>query len=183
MTRTIALIAAAAALAGCASSSPKNASAGALPPKVAAASRPADKASFDQIKQLAGTWQMKDEKGEVQDASIFAVSSNGSVVREIMFPGTQHEMTNVYHLDGPSLIMTHYCAVGNQPRMRATETGGERIHFKFDSVTNLTKAQDHVMSDMTLVIKDQDTILEEWRSQADGKVAEQPMVFTLTRKK
>ncbi|MEZ6019293.1 MAG: hypothetical protein R3F17_04090 [Planctomycetota bacterium] len=41
-------------------------------------------------------------------------------MREIMFPGQPFEMTNVYRLDGNDLCVTHFCAVGNQPQMRAT---------------------------------------------------------------
>jgi len=53
---------------------------------------------------------------------------------------TDHEMTNVYHMDGPTLVMTHYCAAGNQPRLRAASGTSGTIDFKTDSVTNWTAA-------------------------------------------
>src|SRR2546421_11290186 len=99
------------ALAGCASTAA---------PHAATPATDAQRAALlDRVKQLQGTWEMTDDKGKNQVASVFAVSSNGSVVREIMFPGGPHEMTNVYHMDGPTMVMTHYCAMGNQPRLRA----------------------------------------------------------------
>ncbi len=107
-------------------------------PRIVSAAAPEQEAMFTQIKALSGKWSVKGSdanmKGEIQ----FAVSSNDSIVRETMFPGTPHEMTNVYHLDGPSVVMTHYCAMGNQPRMRATTGDKSQIAFHCDSVTNMT---------------------------------------------
>ena len=40
----------------------------------------------------------------------FRVTSAGSVVQETMFPGSDHEMVNMYSVDGDKLLMTHYCA-------------------------------------------------------------------------
>jgi hypothetical protein len=189
MVRTAAVLLAASILTGCACTDcdcGASASAGAMAntgPKPVAAARASDKAAFEQLKKLEGTWQMKDESGNAIDAAVFEVSSNGSVVREIMFPGSEHEMTNLYHFDGPSLVMTHYCAVGNQPRMRSKDATPQRMAFAFDSVTNMTAPDQHVMASMTLVVKDDDTIIEEWRSMVNGKEAEHNPNFELTRKK
>jgi hypothetical protein len=152
---------------------------------VAPASDAHKAAMLGRIKALAGTWEMTDDKGQSQIASIFVVSSDGHVVREIMFPGSQHEMTNMYHMDGDTLIVTHYCAVGNQPRMRApaTDASADRITFVFDSVTNKTSADQTCMGNMTIVFVDAQTIRQEWRStKADG-ASEDHADFTLTRKK
>lgn len=138
---------------------------------------------FDQVAKLAGTWEMKDEKGQTQTASVFAVTAGGSAVREIMFPGGHHEMTNLYHMDGPTLVLTHYCAAGNQPRMRAA--AGDKPHtldFKFDSVTDLHDANDHYMGQMSLTLVDNDHIKQEWYSFVGGKL-EGPTTFEMTRKK
>ena len=48
----------------------------------------------------------------------FKTSAAGTVVMETMNPGTGHEMINMYHVDGDDLLLTHYCAGNNQPRMR-----------------------------------------------------------------
>ena len=72
------------------------------------------------ISELAGDWQMTDENGVTHRASRFVVTSGGSAVREIMWPGQAMEMTNLYHMDGGALVCTHYCAAGNQPRMVAS---------------------------------------------------------------
>lgn len=138
-------------------------------------------ALLDTMKSLEGAWTMVDPEGKTITASVFSVSSSGSVVREIMFPGQPHEMTNVYHMDGPTMVVTHYCAAGNQPRMRArpgTEPGV--IAFEFDSVTNLTKPDEHRMDGLVLTIKDSDHVVAKWTSST-GTDAEETMVFELTR--
>ena len=114
------------------------------------------------VRALEGSWAL----GEGEHAGVieFQLTSNGSVVRELMFPGDEHEMTNMYSLDGNSLVMTHYCSVGNQPRMRATAVEGNRIVFESDGVGDLKAADEHYMGAMTLVLVDDDTIEQHWVS-------------------
>ena len=157
---------------GCATSQPH---------AVAAATPQQTAAMFGQVKSLEGTWEMTDEKGNTMVAAVFAVSSNGSVVREVMFPGAPHEMTNVYHMDGPTLLVTHYCAEGNQPVMRARTATPGRIAFEFDSITNFTDPSGSYMGELTLVIVDKNHLRQEWVSFKDGK-AQAPTVFELKRR-
>ena len=138
------------------------------------------------ITQLAGDWEMTDEHGTAHLAARFAVTSAGSAVREIMFPGEPHEMTNLYHMDGGNLVLTHYCAAGNQPRMvasKAAETDdGVVFHFGLDDVSNLRASHDHYMGDMTLTILKSGNIRQDWRSyDREGNLTE-PTVFSLSRR-
>ena len=50
-------------------------------------------------------------------------------------------MATVYHLDGQDLMLTHYCSIANQPRMKASSVtqNGSRIEFDFLDITNLIK--------------------------------------------
>lgn len=138
-------------------------------------------AMLDRVKALAGTWEMSGPDGKTATI-VFGVTAAGSAVREVMFPGTEHEMTNVYHMDGESLVVTHYCGSGNQPRMRASSTSGSRIDFEFDSVTNMTAADQDTMANLSLVWIDADHIQQEWRSYKAGKPSPHA-VFDLHRRK
>jgi hypothetical protein len=140
---------------------------------------------LDRVKTLAGEWEMEDEKGVWSVSTVFSVSSNGSVVREVMFPGSPHEMTNMYHMDGNSLVMTHYCAMGNQPRMRATQAVGNSIPFTFDSVTNYNESHTGYMGAVTLVFESPDRIVQQWQNtdKATGKPGDHAPGFVLRRKK
>jgi hypothetical protein len=138
-------------------------------------------AGFGQLEKLVGTWETADEHGRTIVASEFALTSGGSVVREIMLPGSPHEMTNVFHLDGPELLVTHYCAGGNQPRMRARNVAPGRLDFGFDGVTNLTEEGTY-MGELSLVMKDADTLEEHW-TDFDKGVKQPELVFVLHRRK
>ncbi len=141
------------------------------------------KAMFEKIKGMAGTWEMPGEDGKMMTAAVFSVSSNGSVVREIMFPGQSHEMTNLYHLDGASLVVTHYCAAGNQPRMRAQHMDADgSINFTFDSVTNLKTPTTEYMGGLKVVFKDPNHVTQIWTSIVNGKDQTSHATFELTRK-
>lgn len=152
-------------------------------PRVVRAANDAQKnVLVERVKTLAGTWE-GDGASEGPQVTTFSVCSAGSAVREIMFPGTPHEMTNMYHMDGDSLVMTHYCAMGNQPRMRATVgPNPNELRFEFDGVTNLRKPDEMYMGSMTLTIVDQDHIRETWQHYVKG-VKGDPTVFELTRKR
>jgi hypothetical protein len=163
------------ALAGCASMESHG-------PKRVAPASPEQRASmFDQVAALQGTWESTDAKGVKSVASVFSVSSNGSIVREVMFPGSDHEMTNVYHMDGPSLMCTHYCAMGNQPHMRATSAEKGRIHFAMDSVSNFTADDADYMGDLVLEWIDKNHLRCHWTAFRSGKTTHQ-QDFDLVRK-
>ena len=107
------------------------------------------------MKKLAGTWLAADKDGKPTDQvmSIIKVTAGGSAVHETLFPGQPHEMVSVYTADGPDLIMTHYCVLGNQPRMKAeANSPPNQIVFHFAGGTNLNPAKDKHMHDATLTI-------------------------------
>ena len=138
------------------------------------------------LASLEGTWRMVQEDGTLSEAvSTFKPSSAGSVVREVMAVGEPHEMTNLYHMDGDAVVCTHYCAVGNQPRMVAKgveETDeGKAIDFHVDSVSNFTEGQDHYMGGLKLVFAGDDTVHQVWTTfDKNGDVAHQ-MTFVMKR--
>ena len=139
-----------------------------------------------QISQLLGDWEMTDEQGTRHLAATFAMTAGGSAVREIMFPGDAQEMTNLYHMDGEDLVVTHYCAAGNQPRMvtsQAVETDdGSVFHFEFESISNLRESHDHYMGNMTLTSLNSGGLRQDWRSyDSEGNLTE-PVTFLLSRK-
>lgn len=142
------------------------------------------RAAFERLKGLEGTWtsEAPAEHGEaVNTVHVFRVSANGSVIMETMFPGTDHEMINMYHLDGDTLMLTHYCASGNQPQMRlASGSSANALTFEFVGGTNLDPAKDTFIHDARLVFKEDATLESEWTAWKDGEENHR-MVFTLHR--
>jgi hypothetical protein len=47
-------------------------------------------------------------------------------------------MATAYHLDRGTLVLTHFCGAGNQPRMRlnSVNDGGKHIAFEMYDITN-----------------------------------------------
>jgi hypothetical protein len=82
-------------------------------------------------------------------------------------------MISVYTVDGSDLVMTHYCMLGNQPRMKAkTNSLGNKINFEFAGGSNLDPKKDKHMHSATLTIVDADHIEVEgigWENGAPTK--------------
>ena len=148
---------------------------------------PAPHAGLERMKKLAGTWVAADKDGKPTEkvVSVVRVTAAGSAVLETLFPGQPMEMVSVYHRDGADLVMTHFCALGNQPRMKADPNSpSNKICFKFAGGTNLDPASDMHMHEGTITFVDDDHI--EWSGVCweGGKPAEGTAChFKLIRKK
>lgn len=140
--------------------------------------------AFEALKALEGTWTGKagHAGGETSDATIvYKMTGAGSVLAERLFPGTPHEMVTMYHLDGDDVVLTHYCAAGNQPRMKLASSDGKSFAFAFAGGTNIKEGDTH-MHDGKLTILGADRMKAEWTGWSGGK-ADHTMVFELTRRK
>jgi hypothetical protein len=148
---------------------------------------PAAHPGLERMKKLAGTWVAADKDGKPTDqvVSVIKVTAAGSAVQETLFPGQPHEMVSMYHLDGADLVMTHYCALGNQPRMKADpKSPANQIRFLFAGGSNLDPAKDMHMHEGTLTFIDDDHIEFSGVAWANGKPAEDHCpTLKLVRKK
>ncbi|MGH7243995.1 MAG: hypothetical protein ACREJD_11295 [Phycisphaerales bacterium] len=152
-------------------------------PIVQAANAQEKQATLDRVKSLQGTWNVNADKNGTSQQTIFTVGGGGNTVREVMFPGSGHEMTNMYHMDGKSIVCTHYCAMGNQPRMAAAASQtspSDTIEFKLVNVSNLRSPNEEYMGEMWLTFKDPNTVEQRWKS-FKGSDVKSDMVFVLTR--
>jgi hypothetical protein len=116
---------------------------------------------LERMKKLSGTWVKADKDGKPTDKviSVIKVIGGGSTVHETLFPGTPMEMVSVYHRDGADVVMTHYCVLGNQPRMKADpHAPSNQIVWQFAGGTNLDPAKDKHMHGGTLTFVDDDHI-------------------------
>lgn len=142
---------------------------------------------LERLKKLAGTWVAADKDGKPTDqvVSVIRVTAGGSTVHETLFPGQAMEMVSVYHLDGGDLVMTHYCALGNQPRMKLDpKSPTNQLVFKFAGGTNFDPAKDLHMHEGTLTFIDNDTIEFSGVAWVNGKPAEDHCpTMKLVRKK
>jgi hypothetical protein len=130
------------------------------------------KAAFEKLKGLAGTWEGSTSEAGMNATVTFAVTANGSVVMETMFPGTEHEMINMYHVVGNDLVATHYCALGNQPsfKLDAAASTADQLVFAFNGGSGFDPAKDMHIHSGKLAWKG-NTLEAEWEAYNSGKAA------------
>ena len=93
----------------------------------------------------------------------------------------KEDMISMFHMDGDRLFMTHYCAVGNQPRMAASVSpNGRVLTFNYVDATNLSAPDAGHMQQMILTVIDQNHHTEEWVFADHGR--EHRVTFDLRRK-
>ncbi len=134
------------------------------------------------MKSLAGTWKGTHMmKGKELPATVeYKVTSNGSSVVETIFPGTPQEMITVYHDKAGNLSMTHYCSVGNQPRLDMVRMEGQALSFTLSPDHNPGIEHEGHMHDLTITIADKDHVRHEW-TYYENDTPQGNTSFTLVR--
>ena len=128
-------------------------------------------AALARLKTLAGEW-----RGHIVTADgppvevVYSVTAGGSTVQEKLFVGSAHEMVTMYHLDGGDLVLTHYCAMGNQPRMKLVASADpSELRFDFAGGANIDPAKDMHMHGGRIVLRGPDRLDAEWSMYDKGK--------------
>lgn len=139
------------------------------------------KARFEKLKSLVGEWQGTGPHASTNVS--YQLVSGGSAVMETLMPKGEPDMITIYHLDGDKLMMTHYCSIGNQPRMQAEASGSEsnKLNFTFVDVTNMTKPSDGHMINLALTFEGKDQLRQVWTWREAGK--DVMSTFSFERKK
>lgn len=99
---------------------------------------------------LPGTWTASSERGPALEVS-YRLVSRGSALLETFGASPAEQTLSVYHPDGRGLMLTHYCAQGNQVRLRASEASAERVTFTYLDATNVGPGQS-VMHELVFVL-------------------------------
>ena len=74
---------------------------------------------FAWFQRLSGTW-IATEESSLPGAEVdYRLIGGGNVLLETALPGTEQETVTAIHRGGGDLLLTRYCALGNQPHMRA----------------------------------------------------------------
>lgn len=103
-------------------------------------------AGFEKLKSMAGEWETKTPDGAVTHIAYNVVSNGTAVMETIDTPGDA-DMITMYHLDGDRIMLTHYCAMGNQPVMKLEKATANELRFGFAGGTNMDPAKDvHIHS-------------------------------------
>jgi hypothetical protein len=150
---------------------------------LAAHAQSSSQKSYDSIKALAGNWEGKTQMGGEVSVSYRLTGGGSAIMSEIVstMNGKSEDMITMFNLDGDRLLLTHYCAAGNQPRMKASASpDGKTVTFDFIDATNLKSANDPHMYRVIFNFIDPNHHTEEWHFQLPGK--EMVETFDLQRK-
>jgi hypothetical protein len=136
------------------------------------------------LKKLVGRWQGKGKMGdkEIPVTIVYELTAGGSTVLEKLFPGTPHEMVSVYTAEGDKVVMTHYCAMGNHPKMSLRKADAKSLAFEMVGTEGIGSANEMHMHAMTVSFVDADHIKEAWTSYENGARKDEK-TFDLTRSK
>jgi hypothetical protein len=140
---------------------------------------------LQRIKKLEGTWVAVDGKGRVTDqvVSVFHVTANGHSVQEVMFPGTDHEMVNMYFRDVDDVLVTHYCAGGNQPTLRLVpSTRPGVMQLEFINISNMITMNDEHMHEAQYQWLGEDRLKTEWRTFRNGRFLDATRIEMVRRR-
>jgi hypothetical protein len=127
-------------------------------------------AEFQRIKDLTGVWKGTTNGKDPQEVTVeFQPTAGGSAVVQRLFPGTPHEMLDVYYEQGKRLRMTHYCATGNRPNMALKKSDEKEMRFVLDNDPVIDPGRDAHMHSVKFTFTDKDHITEDWVMFKRGK--------------
>jgi len=143
---------------------------------------PPDISGVEAMKSLVGEWAGTESQGEPVRVS-YQLTSGDSILMETISLSDHPSMVTTYYVDGDHLMMTHYCSLKNQPRMRAAMPAGQakQLVFSFVDATNVSSPSQAHMHRVAFTFQDADHMTQEWTLSKEGK--ELPTVFTLARQK
>ena len=108
----------------------------ALPPAAAEPASPA----WSKLKSLAGDW-VGTYDGQPARVSYKLVSGGTALMESLEVDKDGSRMVSLYAPDGGSVLMTHYCTLGNQPRLRAAGFKDGQLDFVYVDVANLRSGE------------------------------------------
>jgi hypothetical protein len=134
--------------------------------------------AWEKLKTLVGDW-VGTENGDVHVS--YRLVSSGTALMETLEGSHAMQMITMYTPDGDAVLMTHYCSMGNQPRMRATRLADNKVTFGYVDAANVKGPDDPRMSGLTLTFIDADHLRADWTYRTGTK--EEVSHFAYARKK
>jgi hypothetical protein len=131
---------------------------------------PAAAPGFERLKALAGEWRGRTPHGRDIGLS-YRLTANGSALVESWNLGEGRESVTIYHMDGDVLLASHFCPLGNQPRLALRRAAADRLEFQFRDGSNLDPAIDAHQHSFWIEFHGPDTIVrsETYREGGDDE--------------
>jgi len=126
-------------------------------------------AAFERLKTLAGEWD--GSNGSMKGHISYELIAGGTALVERETGEGMPPMMTVYHLDGDRLVLTHYCMLGNQPRLQARryDTASGELAFEFLDATGLPNSKASHMHNATFHFIDSEHFSSSWQLYENGE--------------
>ncbi len=129
-------------------------------------------AEFERLKELVGSWECEADMGNgPQVITIsYRLTSGGSVIVDTIFAGSPHEMITVYHDNSKgNLTLTHYCMLGNQPKMVLKSNEMDELSFALSEDSDIDVANETHMHSVKFKFEGNDDMVQSWKNYEGGK--------------
>lgn len=151
-----------------------------------AASVVAESAEFTQLKTLVGTWSgsmTMDNGQEAAATTSYELTAGGSAILEKSFVGTPMEMITVYTDDAEGVLqMTHYCMLGNQPKLKLVKSKDNKLFFDLADDASIKVASETHMHSAVFEFNGNNSFVQRWVKYENGKASD-PLPMVLNRVK
>ena len=106
------------------------------------------------MKTLVGTWQTATRPTSALHIRFYLTAGDTVLVEAWERAGVPYSMT-LYHRDGATLIATHYCPQGNQPRLALLPSSRNgKVAFAFRDATDLDPARESYLTRLSFDLSD-----------------------------
>jgi hypothetical protein len=149
----------------------------ALATPLAAADAAKPNPGWEKMKSFVGSW--KGMEGDMPVSVTYTLVSNGTSLMESLTAEHDTNMVTMYSPDADTILATHYCAAGNQPRLRAKAAGDSRsLDFQFVDASNVQGSSGEVMRRLVVTFQGSDHFQQAWTASANGKEHTSDVVYT-----
>lgn len=131
-----------------------------------------DAHAFEHLSAIEGAWQLAEGETQVDYTRI----SRGSALVENWVSGNGTRTLTVYHPDHARVLLTHYCAQGNQARLALVEATETSFRFEREDATNVLPDQ-AVLTTLVLSLEGNALVRTEVYVDAEGVAEEGVMRF------
>lgn len=142
-----------------------------------------ESATFTLMKKMVGTWDVEDTKDKNKFKIVYSMASSDRCIKETMDMGN-HSMDTLYCDNGDSVIATHYCAAGNQPRLKSMPlaANAKTVTFDFLDATGMSSPDEGHMHKLVMDMPGTDKVTAKWSFYEKG-AEKNVSTFAMTRKK
>lgn len=147
---------------------------------VIAQSSPAT-SSFATLKGLVGVWKVADKPTSRLRIRFYMTAGDSVLVESWERDGQPYSLT-LYHRSNATLMATHYCPQGNQPRLTLTSSSTTKtLRFAFQDATDLDPKHEAYLRELTFDLSSSNVLLrqESYRSPEGDNPSELRLVRTV----